>query len=47
MRILEVAHLLFPVIKIRTPAVNEDQGRISSFIALYSVVQLGPIFGPQ
>src|SRR5712692_705942 len=47
MGVLEVADLLFPVRQIRTPAVNEDQGRVSPFLALYCVVQLGPIFGPE
>src|SRR5262249_58128 len=47
MGVLEVADLLFPVSQISTPAVNEDQGRVSPFIALYFVVQLGPIFGQE
>jgi len=42
MGILEVANLLFPVSQIRTPAMNEDQGRVSPFIALYFVVQPAP-----
>ena len=47
MGVLEVADLVFPVVQIRTPAVDEDQGRVSPFLALYLVVQLGPIFGPE